>query len=333
MTEAILTQSTPLAVDLIENMDVDAALFADATAGLLILTDSDRADFLHRMTTNEINRLQLGQATVTVLTSPTARILQVFTVLSREESLWLLPAPGEASALARHLQGQIFFMDKVKVQNASDDYRRLHVMGRGSAGRLGSVGLAVNELPAETWIDLTWQETTVTVLHQQAYGIPGFELLVPASHADELQRALQDTGIELWDAAAYDEQRIVLGRPAPGQELTEEYNPLEAGLAWTCADNKGCYTGQEIIARQITYDKITKSLVGLRSATPLAVGEKLMADGRNVGTVTSSVDSERFGSLALAIVKRPQNEVGNTLQTAASEAQVVALPFEIASDA
>lgn len=304
-----------------------AALLDRTTAGVLILTGADRADFLHRMTTNEINRLRPGSATVTVLTSPTARILQVFTVLCREDALWLLPAPGQAANLARHLQGQIFFMDQVKVQNASEEYHRLRLLGPTAAQVLEDAGVAVGELGAEQWIEAEFAGNLVVALKQEAYEVPGIELLVPTAGLSALQTHLENGGAVTIDDAAYQAQRIALGRPAQGHELTEEYNPLEAGLGWTCAADKGCYTGQEIIARQITYDKITKSLVGLRSEEVLSEGQDLTVDGRTVGTVTSSVESSTLGPLALAIVKRPSNEPATELLAGTQPVQVVALPF------
>ena len=115
-----------------------------------------------------------------------------------------------------------------------------------------------------------------------------------------------------------------MGRAAVGAELTGDYTPLEAGLAWAVSDNKGCYTGQEIIARQITYDKVTKTLVGLRSDVPLLVGENVTADGRSVGVVTSSGYSPALGRpLALAVVKRPFNTAETELVVSGNVAQVV----------
>jgi folate-binding protein YgfZ len=132
----------------------------------------------------------------------------------------------------------------------------------------------------------------------------------------------------LTDESAYERYRIELGRPVAGHELTDAYNPLEAGLAWVCADNKGCYTGQEIIARQITYDKITKSLVGLRSAHLLPVGAEILVDGRAVGAVTSATENmDAQAPIALAIVKRPFHEAGATLSVDGQAVEVVTLPF------
>jgi hypothetical protein len=89
-----------------------AAVWAPPAAEPLPLTDVDRSDFLQRMTTNDIKRLRAGSSCVTVLTSPTAKIVQVFTVLAGSDQLWLLPAAGQGAALERHLRGQIFLWTK-----------------------------------------------------------------------------------------------------------------------------------------------------------------------------------------------------------------------------
>jgi len=293
------------------NALVSGAAVLDRTdAGVLILTDADRVDFLQRMTTADVAALSPGQAALAVLTSPVARIEFVFTILCREQELWLLPAPGQADPLVDKLRSQIFFMDKVKVANATPSLRRLRVMGAQAAAVLSSVGV---QSPGTD--DTFVSADAVTVLRQERYEVPGYELIVPAEDADDLRARLLEAGAHLsTDRETYETRRIELGRPLVGAELTGEYTPLEAGLAWAVADNKGCYTGQEIIARQITYDKVTKTLVGLRSDAPLPVGADVTADGRSVGIVTSSGYSPALGGpLALAVVKRPFNTENTTL--------------------
>ncbi|MCY4093082.1 MAG: hypothetical protein OXF62_19870 [Caldilineaceae bacterium] len=274
--------------------------------GTLCLTDKDRVDFLQRMTTNDIACLQPGQAALTVLTSPVARIDAVFTVLCRRDDLLLLASKGEAENLRQRLQGQIFFMDKVKVTDESAALHRLRLLGPAAGDILAAAGLPQ---PADD--DTFSEEAGVTVLRQERFDLPGFELICQAGELNALTKRLTEAGaLPLSDGPAYETRRVELGRPQPGSELTEATNPLEAGLAWVCAENKGCYTGQEVIARQITYDKVTRSLVRLRSELPLTAGDNVSADGRRIGTVTSSGVSPTRGPLALAILKRPHNEEG-----------------------
>jgi folate-binding Fe-S cluster repair protein YgfZ len=89
-----------------------AALQARPNFGVLVLRDRDRTDFLQRMTTNDIALLQPGQAALTILTSPVARIDAVFSVLCRQEDLLLLPSEGQAETLRQRLQRQIFLWTK-----------------------------------------------------------------------------------------------------------------------------------------------------------------------------------------------------------------------------
>ena len=305
-----------------------AAVLPRAGAGVLVLTDADRADFLQRMTTNNVAALRPGQACVTVLTSPTARIVQVFTVAlpaGEPDALWLLPAPGETAALERHLRGQIFFMDKVRVANRSADLARLRVAGPQALRILAALGFDLMQAGAGA----VHEHEGLLAVVQHGYDLPGVELVLPAAQLDAVAGALQQAGAApLTGGHAYHARRVELGRPAPGAELTGEYTPLEAGLAWACAENKGCYTGQEIIARQVTYDKVTRMLVGLRSAAPLAVGAQLTADGRDVGAITSAAWSPALEAhLALAVVKRPHTAAGTVLLADGVAAAVQELPF------
>jgi len=316
-----------------------AAVLPRAGAGVLVLTDADRADFLQRMTTNNVAALRPGQACVTVLTSPTAKIVQVFTVVARADDLLLLPGRGETAALARHLRGQIFFMDKVRVANRSAELARLRVAGPQALRILAALGFDLMQAGAglmqadnglvQAGDGAVHEHEGVLAVVQHEYDLPGVELVLPAARLDAVAGALQQAGAApLTGGNAYHARRVELGRPAPGAELTGEYTPLEAGLAWACAENKGCYTGQEIIARQVTYDKVTRMLVGLRSAAPLAVGAQLTADGRDVGAITSAAWSPALEAhLALAVVKRPHTAAGTVLLADGVAAAVQELPF------
>jgi tRNA-modifying protein YgfZ len=302
-----------------------AALQIRADAGILALTDADRVDFLQRLTTNNITALAAGHSCVTVLTSPTAKIMQVFAVLARQDDLLLLPARGETESLARQLRGQVFFMDKVKVTDLSSNYARMRLMGPQALTALAATGLDMHGAGDGEW---RGREGLLAV-SQRRYDIPGYEIVVAQEKRAEVVTrlaAVQATVLEGEDS--YHVRRIELGRPLPGTELTGEYNPLEAGLAWACAENKGCYTGQEIIARQITYDKVTRSLVGLVSDELLSAGSALSAGSREVGIVTSAAYSPLLDApIALAIVRRPHDVGGSELQCEDKAVRVRELPF------
>ncbi len=301
-----------------------AGLWIVPDAGVLGLAGADRVDFLQRMTSNNMAILQPGDAAVTVLTSPVARIEHVFTVLAQPEALWLLPAAGETQALARSLRGKIFFMDQVTVEEMAG-YGRARLMGPQTWTLLAGLGVDLTQAPEGRFLE---QEGAFFV-KQEGFGVPGAVILAPSSALEDWTQRLQTAGAWLLaDDQAVTVRRVELGRPWPGHELIGEYNPLEAGLAWACAENKGCYTGQEIIARQITYDKVTKTLVGLASEALLPPGAPVTVDGREVGRVTSSAYSPGLEApVALGIVKRPHNQPGVVLDVDGQPVTVAALPF------
>ena len=205
------------------------ACSAQPRAGVLQLTDADRADFLHRMTSNNINALRPGQSAVTVLTSPTARILQVFTVVCRADDLLLLPAPDQTAALARHLRGQIFFMDKVKVEDVSAQWTRLRLAGPRADQHLAPLGLDAGE-PSGPYPMPGPKPDAGLVLAQPDYGVPGYELLVPADQAQSVTDALIADGALLIDDDAYTVRRVELGRPAPGDGTHRGLHPVGDGI-------------------------------------------------------------------------------------------------------
>ncbi len=302
-----------------------AALHRRPNFGVLRLTNRDRVDFLQRLTTNDIARLQTGQAALTLLTSSVARIDAVFTVLCRQDELLLLTPAGQADTLRQRLQGQIFFMDKVTVTDESAGMRRIRLLGPAAGTLLPAAGL-----PQPAFDDSFHCLEAVTILRQERFDVPGYEIIVAAEKLSALQERLTGAGfVPLADDSGYETRRLELGRPRPEQELTDAYNPLEVGMAWACAENKGCYTGQEIIARQLTYDKVTRSLVRLRSELPLTEGATVTANDRAAGTVTSSGRSPAYGPLALAVLKRPYNAEDAIVTVEGNAARVERIPVPV----
>ncbi len=305
-------------------------------AGLLRLQGRDRLAFVQRQTTNNTNLLAPGKGQVSVLTSATARILDVFFVFTSaaqaEESLVLLT--GKAAEITRYLKSRIFFMDQVSLSDESGAFVQYLLAGPQSGKVLGRLGF--DTLPAADGVQVSQaQGQPLTLIGGRGLGGgPDFQLIAPAAARQDVEAGLQAAGALALDEASHAVLRVEAGLPAAGSELSEDYTPLEAGLRYAVSDNKGCYTGQEIIARQITYDKVTRQLAGLRLSQPAAVGSEVLCEDKSVGKITSSAESPRFGPLALAVLKRPCFAPGTQVrveQTPGSEGQidgvVVDLPF------
>jgi folate-binding protein YgfZ len=308
-----------------------AAFYPYPDRGCLRLQGADRIDFLQRQSTNDLRLLDPGRALTTVLTSPTARILDVLTLLWGEESLSALTLPGRAETTARFLTSRIFFMDKVTVADISADCAQMLVTGKGAGDVLSSVGLEY--LPEVGQLHRSDVDGfPVQVMGREMRLGGGYWIVAEARALGRLASLLTRQGAHELSQASHEVLRIERGLPGPARELTDTYTPLEIGLGWAVSDVKGCYTGQEIIARQQSYDKVTRRLVGLKAAHhPIAVGAEVQAEGRSVGEVTSAALSPRFGPIGLAVVKRSHHEPGSRVQVVAQgqavDASVEAIPF------
>ncbi|MCS7221000.1 MAG: glycine cleavage T C-terminal barrel domain-containing protein [Anaerolineae bacterium] len=307
-----------------------AAFFIWPDAGYLQIGGEDRAAFLQRQTTNDVRLLSPERAIVTVLTSPTARILDVFLLLQEPETIGVITLPGRGTTTGRYLRGRIFFMDRVTVTDASSAIAQIDLEGPRAADVLRALGVAL--APAlDQVVHVTIGGAPARVIGRKGLAGLGYRLLVPAEALERLIKALEASGAESLTAESYEALRVESGLPGPRGELTEEYTPLEVHLQDAISDRKGCYTGQEIIARQITYDKVTRHLVGLQAEAPVAIGDQVLAEDRQVGVITSAAVSPRFGPIALAVLKRPYDQPG-TVVTAVGEnvsarATVTSLPF------
>jgi folate-binding protein YgfZ len=312
-----------------------AAFHVIPAGGYLRLSGEDRVAFLQRQTTNDVRQAQAGGAVLTVLTTPTARILDVLYVLAEEASLGVITLPGRAESTARYFKSRIFFMDKVSLADASAELAQLDLLGPGAPAVLEQLGIDPGLQPDRVAKGVFEGAAWLALAHEPAFGL-GVRLLVPAGLADALQAALIAAGALRLPDEDYSTLRIEAGLPAAAAELSEDYTPLEAGLGSAISSTKGCYTGQEVVARQLTYDKVTQHLCGLCLEQPAWPGQRLWAaDGSPVGKITSAAASPRFGAIALAVVRRPYHQagellrVGETLETA-GQGELVSLPFRAA---
>ena len=107
-------------------------------------------------------------------------------------------------------------------------------------------------------------------------------------------------------------------------EFAAETTPFELGLDRLVSTTKGCYTGQEVLARQISYDKVVRRLIRLRAERPMVAGMGLTADSKSVGQITSGAISPKLGPIALGIVRKPHDELGTSLFVQGENTSIVA---------
>lgn len=309
------------------------AFFQIPEGGLLRIEGEDRISFLQRQTTNDLSLLAPGAALLTVLITPAARILDALTVIEEEGALIVLTLPGYSESTARYLRSRIFFMDKVSVHNPDAELIQVDLFGGDAEVVLKSLGLS--RVPqGNQAISAQWDGVGYRVLAKSAAVGLGYRLLVPSTQGKAFLEALEQAGVMRLQPEDYHVRRVEAGIPAPGSELSEAYTPLEVGLGSAVSHSKGCYTGQEVIARQTTYDKITQHLCGLKLERSVEAGERVWGEDKAIGLVTSCVVSPRFGTIALAVLKRPYDQTGTELvvgeeASKGTRAHVVSLPFQV----
>jgi folate-binding protein YgfZ len=311
-----------------------AVFYRIPAAGYIRLQGVDRQAFLQRQTTNDVSLLSPSHAVLTVLTNPAARILDVLLLIHESvESIGILTLPGQAGETSRFLQSRIFFKDQVSLIDASLEVAQIDVEGPAAPGLLKN--LEIPEMPEpEEVVNGRIDGAAVRIIGNK----PGYRLIAPNATRDKMEAALESGGAIPLSEDTYHILRVEMGLPAVNSELTSDYTPLEVGLEAAISTSKGCYTGQEVIARQLNYDKVTQHLVVLRSQVPGLRGDRAWVDGRPVGLLTTTVQSPRFGPLALAVIKRPYHQAGTSViiggdgKTGGNMAEVADLPISAAHE-
>jgi hypothetical protein len=295
--------------------------------GRLKISDDDRIRFLHNQSTNDFQRLKPGQGCDTVFVTSTARTIDLATAYVMEDAVLLLVSPNRRQQLIEWLDRYLFPMDRVELKDVSSESATFSLIGPESDALLKKLGV---EIPiGEAYAShqqLTLDELPVRVAVGSGLALPGYTLIVPADDAAKLWQTLTAAGAIPIGDRIWEQLRIEQGRPMPERELTEDYNPLEAGLWQTISFSKGCYIGQETIARLNTYKGVKQQLWGVRLGAPVQPGSVVTVEGEKVGKLTSFTETER-GLFGLAYIRTKAGGVGLKVQVAEVEGEIVDVPF------
>lgn len=308
----------------------------------LCLTGADRVRFLHGQVTNDVKKLVPGQGCYAALVTAKGKMQSDLIIYSLPEELLLDFEPGLAAVVAERLEHYII-ADDVQITDAAAAYGLLSVQGPQAATMVRQLALFA-QIP-ETAASLASVNDAelgeLYLTNQPRTGSAGFDLFAPTAALPALWERLLAAARPVGGCAAgwqaLELARLEAGIPRYGADMDETNLPLEAGLENRAVSfAKGCYIGQEVIARIRTYGQVTKALRGLRLAEDLstlpAKGAKLFATGKEAGYITSSAFSPALrANVALGYVRKECNQPGTELTWQAadgeSRATIVALPF------
>jgi hypothetical protein len=295
--------------------------------GRILVGDRDRLRFLHNQTTNDFQKLQAGSGVDTVFVTSTARNIDLVTAYVLEDGVLLLVSPNCSQKLMQWMDRYIFFADQVKLQDITSTTATFSLIGTQSDLIIQQMGWeALINQPYATHQICQFGDLEVRVAVGSGLGIPGYTLMVEAIQAATLWQELVNLGAVPLGEEVWEQLRIEQGRPMPGAELTEEYNPLEAGLWKTISFEKGCYIGQETIARLNTYKGVKLQLWGVRLQAPVATGTAVMLENEKIGKLTSYTHTEN-GHFGLAYIRTKAGGAGLSVQVGEASGELVAVPF------
>lgn len=295
------------------------------------LRGDDRASFLHNLTTNEIRKLPVGSGCEAFLLDKNGKILAFVYVFAGPESLVIETVPGQGQFLVEHLD-RYLIREKVELADRSAEWGELYLAGPTAAVVLASCGIGDPPMAPLACTEATLAGTRV-MLRRVEFTQPGGYLIAFAREAVEnITSALVAAGALNCDGAAFDTARIEAGTPLFGRDITHENLPQElARDSRAISFVKGCYLGQETVARIDALGHVNRTLVGLRFARNSVPepGTAISDTSRDVGRVTSATFSPRANApLALAYVRRGSNTPGTRLTSPAGEVEVIALPLD-----
>ena len=329
--------------------------------GRIQVSDDDGLRFLHNQTTNDFQSLKPGQGCDTVFVSSTARTIDLVTAYVTSDSVLLLVSPNRRQQLIEWMDRYLFPMDRVQLKDVTEDTATFSIIGPESDALLNKLGataivgqpyashqlLQIPPNPPYQGGDLSvnlpdqGENLSVTPPDQGGGGgdqievrvavgsglaIPGYTLIVPREKGAALWKKLVEVGGVPMGDRVWEQLRIEQGRPVPDCELTDDYNPLEAGLWQTISFNKGCYIGQETIARLNTYKGVKQQLWGVRLNAPAAPGTPVTIGEEKIGKLTSYTETEQ-GPFGLAYIRTKAGGEGLKVQVGDSEGEVVDVPF------
>jgi aminomethyltransferase len=282
---------------------------------MLHITGKTRLELIDRMSTQAVKGLQHGEGAATVLTTEIGRIIDRLILYATSDSVYVLTGENHADRLARYLSSHVFFNDDFQLKDLTAVTAIFGVYGAQAAERLVAAGFPEVELPLHHWRQAMVGGVTAYLHRTDPIAGDGYFVMGQAEDKEALQQLLIAAGIRPIDEATFDCLRIEAGLPRFGRELTLDYIPLEANLWADVSFSKGCYTGQEIIARMESRGRLAKRLVQLRADHPLAAGTAITANGREVGTVTSAAVGPE-GTVALGYIKTSVLQVAESVLTA-----------------
>lgn len=311
---------------------LNAAVLMDRShEGRFEMVGRDRFEIINRISTNDVIHMAPGEGRPTILTSPTGRIIDRLVVYNWGETAIVTTEAGRSQAVLNYLQRQIFFNDEMLIVDLGATTKQFVLHGPAAEAIVQSFAPEAGKHDYLECIRATIAGAEIALLKRKPFVGTHWVMVVPNEQAVVVWQTVMQMG-SAWGLKAagslvYNALRILAGRPAAGRELSTDYIPLEAGLWDEVSFKKGCYTGQEIIARMESRNRLAKTMVTLKMTQMVDSPSPLFSEGKDVGTLTSSVVTPDGEIVGVGFVKLAVAEIGQTFTAGTQNVTASILTF------
>jgi folate-binding protein YgfZ len=285
-----------------------AAVVDRSNREIIAVPGEDRLSWLHLLLTQHVSELPPGAGSEALVLDANGRVEHHAVLSHVDETVWLDVEPGTSAALLEYLE-KMRFWSKVEPRSATDELAVLSVVGPSTELVLAKAGVPV---PAELYGSVSLPGGGLVRRMPALSAEPGHDaadVLVPRAEVLDWWTRLRDAGAEAAGVLAYEALRVGALRPRLGVDTDERTIPHEVGWIGSAVHlEKGCYRGQETVARVANLGRPPRRLVLLHTESgdgePLRPGDPVRQGARTVGRVGTAVLHHELGGVALALVKR-----------------------------
>jgi len=306
-----------------------AVLMDRSHEGRLLLRGGDRLALIHRISTNDVEKLPEHEGKPTIFTSPIGRVIDRITIYNTGETALVLTDPGRGQAVSNMIRRNIFFNDNLQIEDIAPTTRQFVIAGAKADAVIAEFTSDAVNTSALSSHQVTLENDQVMLSRVTPVAKSQWSLIAAESAAERVWRALLQIGnaqgLRAAGSLAYNALRVRSGRPAAGHELSSEYIPLEIGLWDEVSFTKGCYTGQEIIARMESRGKLARTIIQLELERPVEANTPLHLEGREIGMLTSCAAAPDGINYGIGVVKTAAAQPGLTLTANEAAAKIKGL--------
>jgi folate-binding protein YgfZ len=293
-------------------------------SALISLTGGDRVRWLNGMVSNNIRDLAAGHGAYAFVLNAQGHIQGDLYAFNRGESLILKMERTQVEKLLEIFRRYII-MDKVEIEDLSEQLAVIGVAGPQSAKLLNALGFTVENLGA---LQMVATPGDGTLVRGDNPCVPSYELWVRREQVESVWAGARNWGAEQISTESREAFRIACGIPKIGQDIRERDLPQETGQERALSSTKGCYIGQEIVERIRSRGAVHRALLGFEADGALSAGMRIHSEAKDVGEITSVAampthDGERV--IALGYLRKEHAE--RKLTAGETEIRPVSLPF------